>query len=429
MCGAALLVFGLLTASAGCAPGVPGGGDMGFTAPGTPPHVENGVPGGSLADPVRISDLQLDTSAAGSLVNVATSQVLPPGPRGVFGLFSDGGYLMRQGDAAIEPDIYIQEISTGQVVEFGNSLYLGLASEKDGSGFVGEYLVLDDGSLIWMARQETGELALDSYDVFVKPSFGDPMRIGGSTPDLEGGLALSAPGDGNYLVTFGGRALWVEGELSSDMSESTRYSSIFSAPLDGSEPQRVEFIEARLPRVDSCSGSQRLIYVTDATSRGRFDEPGLVSEVTLSGPDLFEDQGTIWRAPERSVIDSVDVCGEVLAAAFTTWSEGDDPQAVESFIAISSAKGEAYFSMPEDSIGAGRVTATDFGVFFFDWGGTGYGKQYFYSLDLGRVFYIGDGASFGFSRVGGDCVAMAWSHTSTGDDAPQSYSVRQVCAS
>lgn len=396
-----------------------------------PEIVESGMTslrGGSEGAPAAIEQLVLDTTAGGELVNVAVVDGLPQGSDGAFGLFDPFGSVQRAAAEEVKPELGIENLSTGEVRNFGSEVYVGVSDQSDGSGSFGEFALLPDSTLVWMARKQTGELALDLYDVFSMAPGAQPKLIGSSTADFSGGLALSAPGDGNYLTVVGKNAWWVEGDFTDMTADAKVFSNIYSAPLDGSDPQRIAVEAARLPHADTCSTDPTLIYVTDATSSaGGVDRAALTSVGVGDDGDLAP-ATELWTAGEPGIsVDSADACGNHYAVAYSDWSNGQDAETHPSGVVIAGPHGTDYFEMPEESTGAGRVTATPFGVFFFDWG-VNYGAQYFYSYSTGLLYHVGYGASFGFTKIGDDCAAMAWMAPDEVNTTSSNYHIRKVCS-
>jgi len=381
--------------------------------------------GGTKASPAPISALTLDSTASGQLVDRELKDPLPAGPPGTFGFLDPFGSISRYGSQKIEPDFDIANLESGEVYHFGNHMYVGKADRDDGQGYIGDFAMPQSDVIVWISRHEVGELALDDYDVFSWDGKAQPVKIGHSTVDVDG-VSIAAPGNGNYLTVVGDSAWWVEGELSD--SGSTSYSSIYSAPLDGSTPQGVAVAGARLPRADTCTTNATLSYVEDSTSSGSSPVVATLKSATVTSGAAVNEATELWRASSPNLaIDSADTCGEHWAVSYTDWAAGPDAEVHPSGVAIGGPDGEVYFELPPKSTSAGSVTVTSFGTFFFDWGGIAYGQQYFYSFATKQLYYIGDGASFGFTRVGARCAAMASETPSSPGAAAPDYTLRLAC--
>lgn len=421
----AVATLGLAGCSMGSAHTAPGP----WEAPAITSDGTTTLSGGTLKAPAKIEDMGLDTTAGGELGNEPLADGLPDGGLGIFGLFSPSGMLMRPNGDKVKPQVSIEDLDTGEVHKYDASVYAGAADQEDGSGSFGEFVLLPDSTLVWMARQQTQELALDKYDVYSMKPGAKPVHIGSSTPDVSGGLALTAPGDGNYLTVVGDNAWWVEGDLIGQAPGAKQYSNIYTAPLDGSRSQHVAIDAARLVQADTCADDPTLIYVEDATSSaGRIDLATLSAAKVDANGDLGSG-APLWSAWDSNIsVDTADACGEHFAVAYVDWSNGEDAETHPTGVLIGGPEGTVYYAMPDQSTGAGRVTVTSFGVFFFDWGGLTYGKQYFYSYATGDLYFIGNGASFGFTKVGDKCAAMAWVDPEDASVVMTNYRVRKVCA-
>lgn len=410
----------------GCS-GLEPGSTTGTEPPPAPQTAITELPGGTSESPAEIGVLALDPTAGGQLVERKNADPLPAGPPGTFALFDSFGSLSRLGDQSVKPDLLVGNIDSGRSHNFHSELYVGKADRPDGLGYIGDFAMPGDDLIVWIARHEVGELSLDDYDVFSKEGDHEPIHIGSSTPDVEG-VAVSVPGSGNFVTVVGDYAWWVEGELDTASPGGTAFTNIYAAPLDGTRSQRVVFEGAQYPHADRCTAAPRISYVTDSTSTGLSTEVAALKSVLVDDSgSVVGDTRVLWTADSAGLaIDGADACGSHWAVAYTDWSDTADVDVRPSGVIIGGPTGVSYFELPLRSTSAGALTVTQFGAFFFDWGGSSYGRQYFYSFETEKLYFIGNGASFGFTPVGDNCAAMA-AEVSNASGVGPDYALRTVC--
>jgi hypothetical protein len=364
----------------------------------------------AVATNIDLADLALDRTAGGQLTDIPIAPGLPPLPPGIFYTMDPFGNLWAQGIATTGATTdSVLKVTTGDIRDFGTSLLVGRAVAPGANGMVGERVLAPDGTIVWQARDEGGELAFDSYDVVTMAPGGAPVIIGGTTPDLDG-KAFSAPGDGNYLTVAARRAWWVDGDARTDPSSETglqQYSSIYSAPLNASAPQEVAFLGARFPQVDQCSppGVTRLSYLVDGTSTGRSEQVPEVHTVTLDSEGTVMSDEVLWRSDRpMASINSVGVCGDLVAVGYLLNDPTNTVLGYRTYVAITDARGSTVLALSDLASGAGRITAVEGGVFFFEWNSF---EQIFWSRSNRDAFFIGPGASFGFRAASDGTVLMS----------------------
>lgn len=383
----------------------------------------------TTATTIDVSLLTLDRAASGQLEEVPIPPGLPALSPGFFYWIDPFGSLWGQGTSptGASTDVVLN-VATGDIRDFGPSLLVGRAAAPGASGMVGERVLAPDGTVVWQARDEGGELAFDSYDVVAMAPGGVPVTIGGTTPDLDG-MAFSAPGDGNYLTVAGGRAWWVDGDARVDVSSETglqQYSSIYSAPLDGSAPQQVTFLGARFPQVDQCAPPRviRLSYLVDGTSTGRSEQVPEIHTVTLNGEGTVTSDEVLWRADRpMASVNSVGVCGDLVAVGYLLDDPTNTALEYRTYVAITDARGSTVLELSDMTSGAGRVTAVEGGVFFFEWN---WSTQIFWSRLTRDPSFIGLGASFGFGAASDGTVLMASEAPDPSAAAGLAYEPRRV---
>lgn len=381
------------------------------------------APSVGVATDIAVAALDEDREAGGRLIGVPAGEGLPElGSGRFYWLDPFGNVWATASDAGGETRVL--ETATGEIRDLGTRLMRGRATDDGANGMVGERVLAPDGTVVWQARDEGGDLTYDSYDVFAWGPGGEPVLIGGTEPDI-GDLAFSAPGDGNYLTVAGGHAWWVDGRVREDSSTATgyqQYSAIYSAPLDGASVQRVAVDAARLPQVDSCaaSGISRLAYAVDATSTGQVGRAPEIHIAELGTTGAITSDTVVWKgSPATGSVESLSVCGDLIAAA---WTVEDELGTVSAFVTILDGSGSTTVIALDDlSNGAGRLTAVEGGVFFFEWGP---GTQVFWSRVDGTAYIIGTGGSFGFGAAADGTVVMP--DGSDPVDGIPTYTLRRV---
>ena len=364
-----------------------------------------GVPG-VAPGLIDIAQVPEDRTAGGSLVDTSLPASAPTLPIGEYVWTDPFGNLWWGGDTGavvVRPD-------TGEVRKFGGALLVGQAA-AGANGTVGERVLAADGTAVWQARDETGVLELDSYDIFAWAPGGEPLKIGESTEDWDG-QKFSAPGDGNYLTAIDGHAYWVDGMARQDERVDggySRYSSILVAPLDGSSSQRVLIGGARFPQVDQCAPDDvnRLTYLVDPMSTGSEDTVASVHAAVLGEDGSVISDEVIWRDDQSDGwIDSVGVCGDSYAIGYTDGF--DDNDASIPFVEVTTPEVSSTVALHASmASGAGRVTVTEDGVFFFLWGGLEPAQVVMWSREQNSWWKLGVGATWNIAATDSGLVTFS----------------------
>jgi hypothetical protein len=356
-----------------------------------------------------VSDATDDPSGGGVLADLPIPAGLPGLTQGYFYWIDPFGNLWSNANAG-SPVSGVFNSDKASWRDLGDSLLVGKAAAKGANGMVGETILGPDGTLVWLARDESGELALDSYDVYAWSPGADPVKIGESTVDWDG-KTFTAPGDGNYLTVAGPRAYWVESVTRADASEDVGYKSycaIYSAALDGTGTQEIAFDSARFSRLDRCAPSDqaRLTYMVDRVSTGLKDTIATLHAVEFDPEGTVASDDVIWRddVPGR-FIDSVGVCGDTVAVGYL-----GDPETTAMDHYLTVYRGDVVTSLslfPDRSSGVGQVLAVPGGVFAFEWDGDYPGKELFWSSADNRWYVIGNGSTFNIAVTDQGHVVMA----------------------
>lgn len=353
---------------------------------------------------------------------------LPTPPRGSFYWIDPYGDLWSWGTEGA--GVGVMNPDTRAWRDYGDSLLVGKAAAPGANGVVGERVLTPGGTVVWFARDESGQLTLDSYDVFARAPAGTPVKVGESTVDWDG-LTFAAPGDSNYLTAVGNRAYWVESVTRADPTQDAgykSYASVFSAPLDGSKPQEVAFDSARFSRLDRCAPADqpRLIYMVDRVSTGYPDTVATLHGVTLDAAGEVQRDSVLWSdSVSGRFIDSVGVCGDTVAVAYKADS---DSVAMDHFLTVYQ-RGDPVTSLslqPDQSSGAGQVLVVPGGVFAFEWDGDYPGRQLFWRASTNTWYVIGNGSTFNVAVTDGGEVVMARESGDQDDLGQYAYEPRIV---
>ena len=390
--------------AAGCTPAP--------TAPSPTPSATQtggaGQPRATVAE-VSVGDVASDPSAGGALTELPVPGSLPSHPQGSFYWIDPFGDLWSHASWGFAAS-GVSSLDTGASRELGDSLLVGKAAAPGANGIVGESVLSPDGTLVWFARDEGGELAFDSYDVYAWGPQGDPVKIGESTVDWDGNT-FAAPGDSNYLTVAGARAYWVESASRADATQDVGYKSyadIYSAPVDGSDPQKIAFDSARFSRLDRCAPADhpRLTYMVDRVSTGYPDTVATLHAATINAAGDVENDDVIWHdsVPGR-FIDSVGVCGDTIAVGYK--ADPDSP-AMDHYLTVFRGDAVTSLSLRSDgSSGVGQVLAVPGGVFAFEWDGDKPGQQLFWRASNNTWYVIGTAGTFNIAATDAGHVVMA----------------------
>lgn len=388
-------------------------------------------------DPGEVIDLtkvDADPFEAGVLRVVAPPKAIDADlqlPRGFFyAIDTDGGLWFQpstyhaDGTRTIAPVWHIDPL-TNVGAPWGLTQYVGRADQADGSGYVGEIAVSKD-AVVWFARHEGGELTFDSYDVFAADRHGGNVRkIGESTVDWDG-KSFSAFGDGNYPLILGGRAYWVDGtNLGSAIgteSQVRQAMSLFSAPLDASEEFREEIIGAWYPQMDRCNvnGELAFTYLVSAVSTHDRDRPSELRRRIVDHDGETISDSLVWSNDDPHIEPGGAVaCDDYFAVAYRDVTPPKDYHGGIGHVEVHGPWGMTSLRwQDEPSANAGRLTAVEQGLFFFQWNGLGSGTRYFFDVSTQQAYAVGQGASFGFgvAESGGERFVVTASETEGPDE-------------